>query len=83
MTKLELIRKNIAAYDRLVADIPTLSGLQKAVAVNMTGPGLKANGWIGGLGSAGLERAARKVLALGYNLDEIEEEHLRQMEIYC
>lgn len=84
-TKLDVIKHNKAQYEKVFEDIKNMSGLEKAVAENITLTWIKGvNGdWLGGLGSgkAG-NKPFEKVMKLGYDIDDIESEFERQMKLY-
>lgn len=85
MTKLEIMRKNKADYAKMEKMIASgkMNALEKAVAENITLKWIKGNKWMGGLGCGMAEqRCFERVMRLGYDFEEIDEEFTRQMKMF-
>jgi hypothetical protein len=80
MTKLDIIRENKKAYADLEKKIPAMTGIEKAVAENLTLKWIKGNKWMGGLSDSVHTKADEKLMAMGYELEEIEVEFNRQQD---
>lgn len=79
MTRLELIKENKARYAELQKRIPSMTGLEKAVAEHITLKWVKGSNWMGGLSDSVANKAYEKLEAMGYEFDEIDAEFERQM----
>ena len=80
MTKLEVITENKKAYAKLEKKIPAMRGLEKAVAQNITLKWIKGNKWMGGISDTVANRSYDRLMAMGYDFEEIRREEDRQME---
>lgn len=78
MTRLEVIKANKEAYSKFSDEIKNMAGIQKAVAENITLAWIKGVNWMGGLGDSKAQRLYEKVEKLGYSLEEIDEEFIKQ-----
>lgn len=85
MTKLELVKKNKADYAKMEKIIASgnMTIFEKAVAENITLKWIKGNKWMGGLGCGmAAERCYGRVMNLGYDFEEVDEEFERQTKMF-
>lgn len=79
MTKLEVIKSNQKMYAEYSRKIDTMTGLEKAVAQEMILKWIKGTNWMGGISDATYNKAAEKLMSLGYDEDAVAVEFDRQM----
>lgn len=79
MTRLEIIKANKNAYSKLIAEINNMSGIQRAVAENITCEWISGNKWMGGLSDSKAQKLYEKVEKMGYSMEEIDAEFNAQV----
>lgn len=79
MTKLDVIKANKKIYADVEKAIESMTGLEKAVAQNMTLAWAKGNNWMGGLPDAKANCAIEKLMAVGYDEMDIINEFNKQI----
>lgn len=85
MTRLEVIKAHKKAYESLKTRAQGMSGIEKAVAENITLEWISNNKWMGGLNDSKAQKLYEKVSGMGYTFDEIDAEFERQImeEVEC
>ena len=82
MTRLEIMKAQKELYAKLIGIIPTLEGIEKAVAQEITLEWIKGNNWLGGISDSKYNKASLRLENIGYTWEEIYKEFGRQMEVY-
>lgn len=85
MTNLEIIKKNKQDYAELLAKIPTMQGIERVVAENITLWWIKGSGgkWLGGFGGGRYaDKLYERAAAYGYAFEELDAEFQRQSKAY-
>lgn len=81
MTKLELMNENKKMYAELERKIPSMSGIEKAVAETLTLAWIKGDKWMGGLSDSKANKMYDRLMREGYTFEEIDSEFSRQIMI--
>lgn len=83
MTKMELIKANREKYHKAFTAYEALpEGLEKNVTMSLILPWIKGTNWLGGLSDRIANRELEKLILMGYELSDIENEFNRQMDLY-
>ena len=80
MNKLELMKYHKEQYEKQLLKNEKMNGLSKLVGVHLMLPWIKGDKWMGGLSDSKANKAIERIMAQGYDFDEIDDEFQKQMD---